>query len=150
MEPWDQAKTEDSKLTMTESIAKPLLLLFFKFLVIYLRYSILFLQIKDKTKFQVGLLILVGALVSHSISILIFVSLYANNTEERTTFEFSRNTTDSSEMPNISETSFDDNMKCLFLMLFPPEMHRFLRKDSIIYQPQISHSQYHGPYHVAK
>ena len=33
MEPWDQAKTEDSKLTMTKSVVKPLLLLFFKFLV---------------------------------------------------------------------------------------------------------------------
>ena len=36
MEPWDQAKTEDPKLTMTASIVKPLMLLFFKFLVSFL------------------------------------------------------------------------------------------------------------------
>ena len=78
------------------------------------------------------MVILVGAVVSHSISTLIFISLYANNTKESTTLEFGRTMTVSTEQTNKSEKSFDDNMKCLFLMLFLPEVHRFLRNDSII------------------
>ena len=139
MEPWDQAKTEDPKLTMTASIVKPLMLLFFKFLVSYLpNFSpilLFFFIFSNQTKFQVGLVILVGAVVSHSISTLIFISLYANNTKESTNLEFSRNMTVSTEQMNKSEKSFDDNMKCLFLMLFLPEVHRFFRNDSIVYQP---------------
>ena len=79
-------------------------------------------------------MILIGAVVSHSISTLIFISLYANNTKESTTPKLSRSITNSTEETIESGNSFNDNMKCLFLMLFVPEVHRFIRDDFIIHR----------------
>ena len=79
-------------------------------------------------------MILIGAVVSHSISTLIFISLYANNTKESTTPVLSPSITNSTEKTIELGNSFNDNMKCLFLMLFAPEVHRFIRNDFIIHQ----------------
>ena len=135
MEPWDQAKTEDSKLTMTKSTVKPIMLLFFKFLVSYNSCNFSFfnylIRFIGQNNFKIGLVILVGAVVSHSVSSLIFISLYANNTQEISTLEESRNITNSTSLANDPELPrpLNDNMKCLFLILFLPEVHRFLRHD---------------------
>ena len=80
------------------------------------------------------MVILVGVVASHSISSLIFISLYANNTEP--SLALSRNT--SSENFTVSNSTskladtIDDNMKCFFLMIMVPEVHRLLRNDFYI------------------